>query len=207
MGTEIGFLRYTLSALAQLQIELEYDLTADGLLVPLEGSDEQARSCIYVHGEWARPFFRYDISEDARRAITRSLPGAVSSAPMELLAHLGGASIDRSETYLPVRPFPAAAHRRVRLIEGRFVIPGPDGQTVSRAWSVRQSDRADECAVETTEAFRRQGLASEVVAAWMNAGLAPGKVPFYSHAASNEASRALAVYLGLEHAFTVFALS
>jgi GNAT acetyltransferase-like protein len=207
VGTEAGFLGYALSALAQLQIELEYDLTADGLLVPLEGSDEQARSCIYIRGEWARPFFRYDISAEARRAVARSLPGAVSSAPMELLAHLGGASIDRSDTYLPVQPFPAAAHPRVSLVDDRYEIPGPDGHPVSRAWSARQSDRADECAVETIEAFRRQGLASEVVAAWMNAGLAAGKVPFYSHAASNDASRALAVHLGLEHVFTVFAFS
>ena len=207
VGTEASFLGCEPSELARLQIELEYDLTNDGLLVPIEGSAEQARSCIYLHGEEWWAFFRHNIPANARPEIVESLPGVLSTEPAELIARLGGASIDRSETYLPTRSFPTSASRRVRLIEGRFGILGPNGQAVSFAWSVRENERAAECAVETLEPFRRRGLASEVVGAWMNACLVSGKVPFYSHAASNDASRALAVHLGLTHVFTVFAVS
>jgi hypothetical protein len=207
IGTEASFLGYVPIELARLQIELEYDLTTDGLLVPIEGGTERARSCIYVYGEESWAFFRYDMPANARREIADSLPGVSSTAPAELLSRLGGASINRSETYLPMQPFPAVASRRVRLIDGRFVVLGPKSQAVSFAWSIRESERAAECAVETLEPFRRRGLASEVVAAWMNAGLAANKVPFYSHAASNDASRALAVHLSLTHVFTVFAVS
>ncbi|MGD0716343.1 MAG: hypothetical protein ABSB24_19545 [Gaiellaceae bacterium] len=46
-----------------------------------------------------------------------------------------------------------------------------------------------------------------MTAAWANRALAAGKVPFYSHSACNDASRALAARLGLAHVFTVFGVT
>jgi hypothetical protein len=41
-------LGYTLPELPRLQIELEYRLTSDGLLIPREGSVERNRCCLYL---------------------------------------------------------------------------------------------------------------------------------------------------------------
>jgi len=203
----LTLLGYTLPELARLQIELEYRLTSDGLLIPREGSVERNRCCLYLHAAGMDAYFRSDVPASARRAVARLAPQTVLAAPELVSERLGGTAAGRYETYLVLEPFPAASCGEARLVDGKAVIEGPDRRAVSWAWSVRESDRAAECAVETVESFRRRGFASRVTATWANRTLAAGKVPFYSHSAGNDASRALAVRLGLEHVFTVFGIA
>jgi predicted GNAT family acetyltransferase len=103
------------------------------------------------------------------------------------------ATARRFETYVATTPFAT----------GESTVVEEEGRVVSGAWSVRESERAAECAVETLDGYRRRGYGARVTAAWIDRVLADGKVPFFSHAAENEASRALAVTLGLTHVFTV----
>jgi GNAT acetyltransferase-like protein len=56
---------------------------------------------------------------------------------------------------------------------------------------------AVEAGVETAAAFRRRGFAARVTAAWASAIRASGKIPLYSTAWSNTASRAVARKLGM----------
>ena len=78
---------------------------------------------------------------------------------------------------------------------GRFVIER-DGQIAAAAWSAQQGTHADEVEVETAEAFRRRGYGRQVVAAWAHDIRLAGKVAFYSHLVTNDASRALATSVG-----------
>jgi GNAT superfamily N-acetyltransferase len=86
--------------------------------------------------------------------------------------------------------------------ENSFVIV-VGGKPVSRAWTVRGDDRAEEVAVETTPEYRGHGYARQVTAAWAYQVLSAEKVAFYSHSRENLASRALARSLGLIQYATV----
>lgn len=72
-----------------------------------------------------------------------------------------------------------------------------DGHAVAVCASVRQTSVADEAGVDTAASFRGRGFAAQVVAAWARAVRAESRVPFYSTAWENEASRAVARKLGL----------
>jgi RimJ/RimL family protein N-acetyltransferase len=72
-----------------------------------------------------------------------------------------------------------------------------DEQVVSVAFSSRITERAAEAGVNTSEAFRGQGHATRVVAAWAIAVRAMGRVPLYSTSWSNQASQGVARRLGL----------
>ena len=185
-------LGYTFAQLARLQVELEYDLTPDGLLEPRADSSERSRCVFYVHAEGLEAYFSAEVPPDLRRLIAAA-PDATS---------VPGAAVKRFETYVAAEPFPASAYPPAQ-VEGREAHVAEAGQIVSRAWSVRESDRAAECAVETVERLRRRGYGAQATAAWVNRVLADGKVPFYSHEAGNEPSRALARRLGLLHVFSV----
>ena len=80
----------------------------------------------------------------------------------------------------------------------RFVIV-IDGREVAWTETDWENDRAAEVSVETLEGYRRRGFARQVTAAWAAAMLDAGKVGFYSHRMTNDASRAVAVSLGLTH--------
>ncbi len=87
--------------------------------------------------------------------------------------------------------------------DGRFVIER-DGQIAADAWSAQQGTRADEVRVDTAEAYRRRGYARQAVAAWTQHVRREGKVAFYSHLVTNDASRALAASVGaVKYAETV----
>ena len=200
-------LGYTLSELARLQIELEYALTREGLLVPREGSSERNRCSLYVHAAGLDAYFRSDVPAAIRQSVLELGRNAISTMPQMLLERVRGTDLARSETYVATELSPGSSCRDARLVDGTAVVTEADGRAVSWAWSVRESDRAAECAVETAESFRRRGFAYQAAAAWVNGVLATGKVPFYSCDEDNDASRALAERLGLTYVFTVFAIA
>ena len=80
----------------------------------------------------------------------------------------------------------------------RFVIID-DGQEVAWAETDSENEQAAEVSIETLAAFRRRGYARQITAAWAAATLDAGKVGFYSHRLTNDASRAVAASLGLAH--------
>ncbi len=71
------------------------------------------------------------------------------------------------------------------------------GRIVSMCRSSRENDKAGEAWVFTALGHRSRGYGSEVTRAWARDLLKQGKTPFYSHKLSNEASRGVALSLGL----------
>jgi len=147
-----------------------------------------------VHAAGLEAYFSAEVPPDLR--------GLIAAAPEPAASSLPGATVTRFETYVAAEPFPASVHPLAH-VAGHTASVAEAGQVVSRAWSVRESDRAAECAVETVEPMRRRGYGAQATAAWANRVLGDGKVPFYSHEAGNEPSRALARGLGLLHVFSV----
>ena len=79
--------------------------------------------------------------------------------------------------------------------DGHYVIER-DGRIASDAWSAQNDARSAEVEVETNPDFRRLGFGRQVVAAWAHDVRRAGKIAFYSHLITNDASRALARSLG-----------
>ena len=71
------------------------------------------------------------------------------------------------------------------------------GEIVAVCHSARSTAEAAEAGVETASAYRRRGLAGDVVLNWAATVQAEGRLPFYSTNWTNHASRAVACKLGL----------
>lgn len=72
-----------------------------------------------------------------------------------------------------------------------------NGQAISICFCARRSPAAAEAGVETAVAFRGQGLASRVTAAWAQTIKNSGRLAIYSTSWSNKSSLAVARKLGL----------
>ncbi|MEZ4720114.1 MAG: GNAT family N-acetyltransferase, partial [Caldilineaceae bacterium] len=72
-----------------------------------------------------------------------------------------------------------------------------DGVPVSICFCARRSDVAAEAGLETAPSFRGRGYAARVTAAWAAEVRAGGRIPLYSTAWDNQASRSVARKLGL----------
>jgi hypothetical protein len=81
-----------------------------------------------------------------------------------------------------------------------------DGYPVSICFCARRSDIAAEAGVETAPAYRGQGLAPRVVAAWAVAVRTTGRVPLYSTSWTNSSSQRVAIKLGLKRYATTFSI-
>ncbi len=111
--------------------------------------------------------------------------------PVEGLRILG-----RSDRPLLERPYPfTAQHLTAR---SPVVAVVRDGEPVALCSSVRLRRDAAEAGVHTAEAWRGRGFGRAVVAAWRDAVLAEGRVPWYSTSWDNAASLGVARSLGLE---------
>jgi hypothetical protein len=82
-----------------------------------------------------------------------------------------------------------------------------DGYAVSVCFCARRSDTAAAAGLQTAEAFRNRGLGERVTAAWASAIRATGRIPLYSAAWTNQASRAVARKLGLAAYASYWSLS
>ena len=72
-----------------------------------------------------------------------------------------------------------------------------DGRPVSICFCARSGDEAAEAGLDTLESYRGRGFGPRATAAWALAIRASGRIPLYSTAWTNEASRAVARKLGL----------
>jgi len=203
-------------ALFALQLELECTRIHHGTrLVPFPCPNPDPPSRVVVVRFHDRPvvFLRDDVGETVADRILASPPEDMERAVeracefMDLDVEWAGA------TYVATTPLDGALTTGVvqrPLEEGAsdrsFAIL--DGDTVlSGCSSSRENDSAAEAWVWTDESARRQGHGRRCVAAWVNDALGRGKVPFYSHAHDNLASRQLARSLGLVCVFDACGLS
>jgi HAD superfamily hydrolase (TIGR01509 family) len=186
--------------LIQLQVELEYRLDAQGRLVPLPGSTEQAYYLVHRYISGYLSYLHHEIPPTVRESLDRLGPDTAFVAPQEILDHLNGVFPCKPSGpfycyYFPYTPA-SSSFPLVQQVGNRFEI-WIDGQPVSWAWSVRANPRCAEIAVDTLPEFRNRGFARQVSAAWANAITSQGRTAFFSHAQSNLASQALAQSLGL----------
>ncbi len=187
--------------LIQLQVHLEYQLDADGLLVPHPGSSEQAYYLLYQHAQGFQAFFNRSIPFSLREKLQALSAQAAFEHPAVVINLIG-------EGYRPCKggnevfwsgcfankPDPRD-FRLARAVDNSWVIMH-SGQAVCRAMSVRQDAYCAEVYVETTPAYRKRGYGRQAVAAWANDILQSGRVPLYSYKMRNTASAALAHSLG-----------
>jgi hypothetical protein len=108
---------------------------------------------------------------------------------------VGAIAIDDGNADLLVRHFPYMRS----VLDARSPVTGVaiDGVVVSACYSARKRDMACEAGVATEEPFRARGFGAVVVAAWRKAVEREGRLPLYSTAWTNVASRALARTLDL----------
>lgn len=154
-------------------------------------------------------FVRDDVDASIADRFTSPLPKDTMSAISRVRDLLGFETERHGSTYVAMTPFDAASTAGVteRSAENgggdrSFVILDGD-IVVSGCSSSRENSAAAEAWVWTDERARRTGHGRRCVAAWANDLLCRGKLPFYSHASDNEASRALARSLDLTWAFDV----
>lgn len=185
--------------LIQLQIELEYQLDAQEHIIPFPGSSEQARLIIYQSSNGIWSFFQPDFPPTVKEEILWVGSRQAFESPQEFqksLSKLGQYQLcGPFHSYIFPENF-AGDFPEVRENGGRYEIL-IDKVPVSWAWSIRENQYCCEVAVETAPGFRQRGFARRVTAAWGQAIQRQGRVAFYSHAADNHPSRALARSLGL----------
>ncbi len=185
------------AALVITQIELEYDVNHEGLLVPFPGSSEEARFIIYRHDGGYSRFFRHDLPAVVKRQIGNVAADEAVGGSDAASRILGSTEPFVGRTYTWGESVPGADWCPSVVRKDGHVEVEVEGQVGARAWSVRENGVAAEAAVETLPAFRRRGLASHTVRAWAADIMTKGKVAFFSHAENNVASRGLAQALNL----------
>lgn len=111
-------------------------------------------------------------------------------APSARVRLLGVADAPLLATHFPI----SAAELATRLPCAALLV---DDEAVSVCFSARWGDTAAEAGVATALAHRGQGYAGAVVAGWARAVRACGRVPLYSTAWDNLASRRVAARLGM----------
>lgn len=183
------------SALIQLQIELEYDQTEAGDLVPRDGSTQRARLLVYEFDGQHIVVFRHDVPISIRqRILSVPLPALLrdhSLVRRHLAVQDDCADIWYGSSF--TFPYVPASHTFKDVVRrgDRFTIV-KEGEEVSAAWPARENDKSSEVIVETKREYQRRGYGSQVVSAWASNVLGRGMVPFYSYESNNMASKALA---------------
>lgn len=115
--------------------------------------------------------------------------------PDQLACAEGTVPVSRSNVGMMRRHYPWTADHLEALQPCWAVMV--DGEAVSICFSSRTSGGAAEAGLDTVAAFRGRGYAPAVVTGWAKAVRASNRVPLYSTAWDNLASRAVAGKLGL----------
>ncbi len=191
-------------ALVALKMELEFGVGPVGDTLPLATNEQDDQPLVLVSrvGDEDLLYLRRDLPPSARRRL-REL-GATACFEDEqrtraILAPVGPCrQIRRIRWYTAVRRPDPLEFSDVVQRGARLVIVA-DGQVVAWAGTDWENERAAEVSIETLAGYRRRGYARQVTAAWVAAVLDAGKVGFYSHRLTNDASRAVATSLGLAH--------
>lgn len=197
-------------ALFELQLELECTRILDGnRLVPFSCPNPEPPNRVVVVRVHDRSmiFLRDDVDETVADRLLSSPPDDMKSA-VSHVRELADLDVEwRGSTYVATSPFDAALTAGVteqpgdRENGGRSFCIIDGGEAVSGCSSSRENGSSGEAWVWTHERVRRRGYGQRCVAAWANDLLRQGKVPFYSHAHDNLASRQLARSLGLTWVF------
>lgn len=165
------------------------------------------------HG--AQRWYRADVSPTMIAALERVPPDAIGTfvemlsreAPVERIS--SGPAFRFPDTLAPSRAIAVTAANSAVLqrhlgdwldaVESMapLSVMLVDGHAVSVCASARRSDGAYEAGVETARGFRARGFGAQAVLGWAAQVRALGRIPIYSCAWANEASRALARSLGL----------
>jgi hypothetical protein len=180
-------------ALMRLEAELEYGVALRGDIISVtpENSRDVPLVTIARFAAGDEFLFREGLAEAARARFTEcGAPHLFAAAP-EAIAY----RIIDCRWYIIDRIPDRAEFLDVSERDGRFVIERA-GQIAAEAWSSQDGLRAAEVEVETHINHRRRGYGRQVVAAWAHAMRHAGKIAFYSHLTTNDASRALAASLG-----------
>ena len=190
--------------LIRLQVELEYQLDAQGQLVPFPGSSEQARYIVYHYKEGYARFYRCDLPAREKANLETCHPSLAFGDP-DRIWHILGVEPSPTETpvfasgIIPDAP-PASSFPEARFRDGVWVID-VEGRLVAWAWSARMNEKSArgcaELAVEVDEAFRRRGFGRQVSMAWSHQVIGAGQIAFYSFKTTNQPSQALALSLGV----------
>ncbi len=213
----------TIYILTQLKLEC-IGLDEEELLVRIPGPDpdEIARVLAYRHSQGFEIYFRNDVPRNLRNLISALSIDDIFAERKKIQSildkHFPCTEVGSFETYV-FEDLPGENEiTDVDIIDqtssfGKaspsrpiFVLPS-HGKPISSCISVRQDDDSAECYTHTEEGFRRHGLGRKVTAAWGRWQLLNGRIPFYSHASDNIASRALVESLNLPWKFRLVAYS
>ena len=188
--------------LIAIRLEMEDGVEPVGNVLPLSPRDpvDQPRVLVCRTSEGVLAFCRADLPEALCHQILQLEGCAFPEDMVRRLLTAGGQGSDVRcvRWYTMELGARGLAYPDVAKTARGFVII-INGQEVSRAWTTQESTRAIEVEVETDAAFRGRGFARQVVAAWADWALTTGKVAFYSHLHTNDASAGVARSLGLTH--------
>jgi hypothetical protein len=185
--------------LLRLRLEMEFGVSLQGDTLPpaILNSEGQPRLLVSRHRDGGSMVFRYDVAAATRDRL-RQMGVAQALTDEATVRDILGCvdNIWRVCWYTVDHQPDPGDYPDVVVRDGRHVVL-IDGEVAAQAWTTAESARAVEVEVETQPAFRRRGLASQVVASWSAAVLGDGRVAFYSHVVENEASAGVARRLGL----------
>lgn len=190
--------------LVELKMALEFGVepVGDRLLLATREQDDQPLVLVsrVADDDWL--YVRDDISEAVERQLRGYGAAACFADEEQVRAVLASDApcrqIRRIRWYVVARRPEPHEFADVLRRDGRFFIVA-DGQEVAWAETDWENERAAEVSIETLAAYRRRGYARQVTAAWAAAMLDAGKIGYYSHRLTNDASRAVAASLGLAH--------
>jgi len=191
------------SSLSAIQVRLEYQINRSGDLVPFPGSSEQGRLTLYQHLEGFSWWFQKDLPSGLRSTLKSLGPAECWAFPhrvrkiLELWSPCP--SSFRGEACAFTNYELGGVKSKAVRLSGTQTGWGlkSRGKVVASCVSVRENEEAAESWVWVEPSFRRRGLGRIVTLAWARDLLSRGKIPFYSYADYNTASRNLAKSLGL----------
>ena len=178
------------------------DDSGDLIPVPCPNPDGIHRLYIAYTGHGYARFFRSDVPTDLRRALSE-LSTETLFHDHEMVktrfASFGspcpGIHVGKSYVY-PDDFDPISLPDVILLPDDDRCAIEVDGELVSACSSSHANAQSAEAWVYTDEAHRQQGYGKRVVQAWAQRVRRSGRVPFYSHIATNIASQHLAESTG-----------